>query len=140
MTTETETKPQLPAAAPPGSGAQDPVARFRRLPAEEKWLAGAAVAVLVGFLISNSWHKVFGGGWFETCALIGAGLVLVLTVLDLFAVKLVEKGVRTWALALTACLPAAGWLFDLLSDFWTALIFAGSVALAWWAWQLLARE
>jgi len=140
MTTETETKPQLPAATPVKPQRHDPVGRFRRLPTEEKWLAGAALAVLLGFMVSNSWHRAFDAGWFEVCALLGAVGVLALVVLDLFAVKVMEPGVRTWALALLACLPAAGWLFDALRNFWTALIFAGSVALAYWAWRLVSRE
>lgn len=140
MTTETETQPQASATAPTTAVRHDPVARFRRLPSEEKWLAGAALAVLLGFLVSNSWHLAFDGGWFEICALLGASAVLALTLLDLFAVKLMEPGVRMWVLALLACLPAAGWLFDALRNFWIALIFAGSVALAYWAWRLVARE
>jgi hypothetical protein len=147
MTTETTTESTseaktkaLPAPTPQARPPRDPVAAFGALPWEEKLLAGAAFAVLLGFLVSNSWHLLFRERWFETCALLGSVAVLAVLGLQLFGYKVAEPGMRPWLLALLACIPGAGWLFDALRNFWTALIFAGSVTLAYAAWCVVSKE
>jgi len=135
-----------PSAPPEGTGTpprRNPLAEFNRLDPAEKMLAGAAVAVLLGFLFVNAWGQLFsfkGQGWFHTFAFVGALGVVGVTALDLFGVKYVDAKFRPVILVGCAILPAIGFVLYSLGEFWWSLMLAGAVVMGYAAARITARE
>ena len=133
--TETPETDAAPAAQKPS-----PVDGFKAMKNAEKILAVAAFATLVAFIFGKKWDLLFSGGWFETCAFLGAIGVILLVSLHLFGVKLVDAKVRTYLLILCAVLPALGFVIDALTHLWHGLMLAGAVAMAYAGAKITTRE
>jgi hypothetical protein len=132
-----------PATQGPTGGGKpkvDPLANFKAMQASEKMLAIAALAVLLGFIFSNHWNWLFKYHWFTTTAFLGSVLVLAVIVLELFGVRWIAAQMRTWILIGLAALPALGYVIDMLSDFWRALMLAGAVVMIVAAVRISTRE
>ncbi len=154
MTEETPESSEAPASEGSAEGVDGPnvAAEFKALPAAEKMLAIAAVAVLLGFLFSP--HPRFSGlfdlsksnpydesaGWFNTLAFLGAVFCIILISLDLFGVKVIWQKIKVKLLILVAALPALGFIIDKLGDFWGALMFAGMIVMLYVAAKIGTRE
>ena len=126
--------------------------RSNALPAAEKMLAIAAVAVLLGFLFSP--HPRFAGlfdfsksslydesaGWFNTLAFLGSVFCIILISMDLFGVRAIGQKIKVKLLILVAALPALGFVIDKLNDFWGALMFAGMIVMLYIGAKIGTRE
>ena len=113
---------------------------FKKMRHAEKILVIAAVVVFVAFLFLGRWDWLFKWGWFTTCAFLGAVLTIVMTVLELFSVKVVDVKLRVWIMVCLGVLPALGFIIDALSNFWYALMLAGAVAMGFAAVKITTRE
>ena len=125
-----------------GAPKRDIVAEFRKNPLAEKILAAAALAVLIAFIVNNSWNLLFKFNvqWFPTFAFLGSVLVLVLVGLDVFGVRVMDAKMRVRVLVLLAILPALGFVIDALKNFWFAVMLAGAFAMALAAAKITTRE
>ena len=139
MTEETPESSEAQAAEGSADG-PDLAKAFKALPAAEKMLAIAAIAVLLGFIIAGGFEVLFKAIWFPTCAFIGSVLCLVIITMDLFGVKVLGHGLKMRVLILLAITPALGFIVDALSDFWAALMLAGSIMMLYVGGKIGTRE
>ena len=86
---------------------RDLVAEFKRNPLPERMLAIAALAVLLGFLVSNLWGSLFRA-WFPTLAFLGSLGIIILVGVDLMNAKILDEPLRTKVLVVLSLLPAVG--------------------------------
>jgi hypothetical protein len=132
-------EPQEGGGAPKGPK-PDPMKEFKAMPSAERWLAVFAATVIVAYLIHGV-TRYWGDRLFDVLGLIGAGAVLGLVVPQLFGVRLLSPRVRMFAFAIGGILPAAGFVFDLLTaDIWYAAMLAAGIAMGLTAWQIAERE
>ncbi len=139
MTEETPESFEAPATED-SAGGPDVAAAFKALPAAEKMLAAAAVAVLLGFIISGGFDFLFKSIWFPTCAFVGSVLCIVIIAMDLFGVKVLGHGLKMKILILLAITPAIGFIVDALANFWHALMLAGSIMMLYVGGKIGTRE
>ncbi len=119
---------------------KDPVADFKQMPNAEKLLAAAAAAVLLALILIGGWKYMFKRGWTYPCAVIGSIGTIVLVGLHLAKVKLMDASMRIKVVAGLALLPILGYVIDKLSNFQSALFFAGIVAMALAGIKITSRE
>jgi hypothetical protein len=132
-------EPQEGGGAPKASR-PDPMREFKAMPSGERWLAVFAAAVIVAYLIRGLDVR-WGDRVFDVLGLLGAGGVLALVVPQLFGVRLLTPRVRMYAFAVGGILPAAGFVFDMLTaDIWNAVMLAAGIAMGLTAWQIAERE
>jgi hypothetical protein len=118
----------------------DPVTEFKAMPSAERWLAVFAISVILAYVIRGLAH-IWGDRMFDVLGLIGAGGVLALVVPQLLGRKLLSPRIRMYVFAAGGVLPAAGYVFDLLtSDIWNAAMLAAAIAMGLTAWQIAERE
>jgi len=133
--TKAESAPET-AAKPPAGNVVD---ELKRMPPAERLLAGAALALVLGFVIDNRWSSLFSV-WFDTCALLGALGVLLLAGLALFGVRVLDRNLRDYVLIGFGLLPATGFVIDTLRNFWFAMVLASAITMGVAAIKILLRE
>ena len=131
-----------PAEQPPPTPApkRDLVGEFKAMPAAEKMLAVAALAVLLAFIFAGRWELLFKYLWFPTCAFLGAVCILALTGLHLVGTKFLGGRARTYVMILLGVLPAIGFVIDALHNFWHAVMLAGAIVMGFAAVKITTRE
>jgi hypothetical protein len=102
-------------------------------------LAIAALAVLLGFLVSNLWGSLFRA-WFPTLAFLGSLGIIILVGVDLMNAKILDEPLRTKVLVVLSLLPAVGFVFDALKTFWYAVMLAGAIAMSYAGARISLRE
>ena len=118
---------------------RDLVAEFKRNPLPERMLAIAALAVLLGFLVSNLWGSLFRA-WFPTLAFLGSLGIIILVGVDLMNAKILDEPLRTKVLVVLSLLPPVGFVFDALKTFWYAVMLAGAIAMSYAGARISLRE
>lgn len=104
-------------------------ARFMSLSLTEK-IAGISAAVMIlAYILAKAWQA---GGWFPTCAIIGAAGVLILVGAGMLGQQIMDPALRPKVLSALSVLPMLGLVIDMTrTSFWYALLFAGTFAMAY---------
>jgi len=132
-----ESTPGTPPTSP--SAAAAAAADFRKMPMAEKILAVAAVAGIVGFLVSHGFDFFFKV-WHLTTLFIGSVIVLALIGTKLFRVALMGPKAYTNLLVVAAVLPALGMVIDSFDPMEYFIVLASTVLMAYAGAKITTRE
>lgn len=139
-----ETTPTTP--PPPQAGGLDLVAEFKKMPTAEKMLACASVAALLGFIVLGAWSALFKLGFgaqvwlFPTFAFLGSLATILLFVTKLFGLRIMDPALFTKVLVGAGVLPVVGFVISTLINFWSGLMLAACIAMAYAAAKITTRE
>ena len=109
------------------------------LPTAETILAGSGAAVLIGFVFTAGWGNLLHS-WHVALAFAGAVVAVTLLVFKMLGIKSLPSALQDKLIVGCAALPALGFLIEQLRNFWSFLLLAGTVGMAYAAYRIMSRD
>ena len=109
------------------------------LPTAETILACSGAAVLLGFVFTAGWGNILHS-WHVALAFAGATVGVTLLVFKMLGIKSLSAALQDKVIVGCAALPALGFVIEELQNFWSFLMVAGTVGMAYAAYRIMSRD
>ncbi len=109
------------------------------LPTAETILGGSGAAVLLGFVFTAGWGSLLHS-WHVALAFAGATVGITLLIFKMLGIEPLPAALRDRVIVGCACLPALGFVIEKLQNFWSFLLLAGTVGMAYAAYRIMSRD